>query len=136
MRSSTTLLLCLAFACSGSTPEAEAPAEPEAPTEEPAAEEPVETNANAADPVLTAEDFGCITELDQVGRVYIKNVSGHLDQALAVARSEEGGDYPVGTVLQLIPNEAMVKRAAGFSAETHDWEVFALDVSAEGTTIS
>jgi mono/diheme cytochrome c family protein len=52
-----------------------------------------------------------------------------------VARSEDGGTYPVGSLLQLVPGEAMVKRAEGFSPGTKDWEFFELDVSAEGTSI-
>jgi hypothetical protein len=53
-----------------------------------------------------------------------------------VARSAEGGTYPVGTVIQLIPFEAMVKRREGFSPSTGDWEFFNLQVSADGTTIA
>ena len=41
--------------------------------------------------------------------------------------------YPVGTVLQLIPTEAMVKRHKGYSPSTDDWEFFALKVSPQGT---
>ena len=55
--------------------------------------------------------------------------------ALAVARSARGGVYPVGTIIQLVPQEAMVKRAPGFSPSTNDWEFFSLDVSAKGTRI-
>ena len=62
-------------------------------------------------------------------------VLGRLDETLAVAQNPEGGAYPVGTVIQLIPTEAMVKRAPGFSPLTFDWEFFFLGVSASGTTI-
>jgi hypothetical protein len=41
----------------------------------------------------------------------------------------------VGTILQLVPQEAMVKRATGFSPSTNDWEFFSLDVSSTGTKI-
>jgi hypothetical protein len=58
------------------------------------------------------------------------------DATLAVARSSDGGTYPVGTLLQLVPGEAMVKRAPGFSPTTNDWEFFELDVSAQGTSIN
>jgi hypothetical protein len=34
-----------------------------------------------------------------------------------------------------VPQEAMVKRAPGFDADSNDWEFFSLDVTAEGTEI-
>lgn len=46
-----------------------------------------------------------------------------------------GAVYPPGSVIQLIPGEAMVKRSKGFSPATHDWEFFELDVSKDGTDI-
>jgi len=41
----------------------------------------------------------------------------------------------VGSVLQLVPTEVMVKREKGFYAATRDWEFFELDVSPAGSTI-
>jgi hypothetical protein len=38
-------------------------------------------------------------------------------------------------VLQLVPQEAMVKHRQGFNPTTNDWEFFFLDVSAGGTKI-
>jgi hypothetical protein len=52
---------------------------------------------------------------------YVDNVLGNLDATLAVANSATGGTYPPGTVIQLVPTEAMVKRAKGFNPVTHDW---------------
>src|SRR5262249_8783803 len=46
-----------------------------------------------------------------------------------------GAVYPPGSVIQLIPTEAMVKHDKGFNAATHDWEFFELDVSKDGTQI-
>jgi hypothetical protein len=85
---------------------------------------------------VTAEDFTCIADWDQVLGFRITNLLGQLDEAIAVAESPTGGTYPVGTILQHLPTEAMVKRAAGFSPETKDWEFFLLDLSADGTTIA
>ena len=65
---------------------------------------------------------------------YVDNLLGNLD-ALAVANSATGGTYPPGTLIQLIPTEAMVKRDKGFNPVTHDWEFFELDVSKDGTEI-
>lgn len=83
----------------------------------------------------TPQDFQCILGWTQVRKFYITNKLGKLDEALAVANNPSGGDYPVGTIIQLIPQEAMVKRRAGFSADTHDWEFFSLSPSASGTVI-
>jgi hypothetical protein len=87
------------------------------------------------DAKLRAADFVNINTMTRVGDHFVTNVRGHLGAALAVARSAKGGTYPVGTIIQLIPQEAMVKRAKGFSPATNDWEFFSLDVSATGTKI-
>jgi hypothetical protein len=83
---------------------------------------------------MTAEDFSCIGDWDKVLGFRITNLLGHLDEALAVANDPAGGVYPVGTLIQHIPTEAMVKRRAGFSPETKDWEFFQLELSADGMT--
>src|SRR5271163_2332164 len=41
----------------------------------------------------------------------------------------------VGSVLQLVPTEVMVKREKGYNVATRDWEFFELDVSPAGSTI-
>jgi len=81
-------------------------------------------------------DFVNINTMTRVGDHFIASLNGHLAAALAVARSARGGVYPVGTVIELIPTEAMVKRHKGYSTATHDWEMFSLRVSAHGTTIA
>ncbi len=84
---------------------------------------------------MAATDFACLTTGTKVRRFFLWNRLGHLDEALAVANSPTGGAYPVGTVLQIIPFEAMVKRKAGFNPTLGDWEFFSLNVAKEGTTI-
>jgi hypothetical protein len=83
-------------------------------------------------------DFDCLKNSDwtTVGVSHYKNMLGHTADTLAVARSEDGGTYPVGTIVQLVPGEAIVKRGMGFSADSRDWEFFALGVSDAGTTVS
>ena len=83
---------------------------------------------------MKASDFECILRWDMVGGYRITNKLGN--DALSIANSPTGGTFPVGTIVQIIPTEAMVKRKAGFSAMTHDWEFFALAVSSTGTTIN
>lgn len=82
-----------------------------------------------------AADFVNLADMTAVRGFFIANQSGHLDEALAVANADEGGVYPVGTVIQLIPQEAMVKRRAGFDPGSNDWEFFELDISEDGTVI-
>lgn len=93
------------------------------------------TPTTLQDAKLAATDFENVNTMTRVDDHFVTNVDGHLAQALAVARSPKGGTYPVGTIIQLVPQEAMVKRAKGFSPSTNDWEFFSLDVSASGTKI-
>lgn len=81
------------------------------------------------------QDFPALADMTKVGNFFVANKLGHLQQALAVARSPKGGAFPVGTLVQLVPQEAMVKRRPGFSPRTHDWEFFFLDTSSTGTKI-
>lgn len=89
----------------------------------------------AADLDMQAADFDCILDWTQVRLMRVTNKLGDLDGTLAVANNPGSADYPVGTVIQLVPNEASVKRRAGFSPATNDWEFFLLDAQATGTTI-
>jgi hypothetical protein len=84
---------------------------------------------------IDANSFRCITKMTPVRQFYVGNLQGNLDATLAVANSPKGAVYPPGSVIQLIPTEAMVKRDKGFNAATHDWEFFSLDVSKDGTRI-
>ncbi len=84
---------------------------------------------------MKASDFECVLRWDKVGGYRITNKLGHDPLPIAMTAAG-GGAFPVGTIVQIVPTEAMVKRRAGFSAETKDWEFFLLSVSASGTTIS
>jgi len=88
---------------------------------------------NATD--IDAKSFRCITKMTPVRQFYVDNLQGNLDATLATANSPTGAAYPPGSVIQLIPTEAMVKRDKGFNTATHDWEFFELDVSKDGTQI-
>jgi hypothetical protein len=84
---------------------------------------------------ISEKSFRCMTEMTHIGHFYVDNLAGNLKGTVKVAESTTGGVYPVGSVLQLVPTEVMVKRAKGFNAATHDWEFFELDVSPSGSTI-
>jgi hypothetical protein len=78
--------------------------------------------------------FKCITDMTPVRHFYVDNLSGNLKGTVAVA--EKGsGDYPEGSVVQLVPTEVMIKQQKGFNPITHDWEFFAIDVSKDGSKI-
>ena len=95
-----------------------------------------DATADGEDRELAGEDFECLLDWPMVRHFRITNVLGHLDEALAVANADAPGmRYPVGTIIQVIPSEAMVKRGDGWSPATNDWEFVALNVSAAGTTI-
>lgn len=83
---------------------------------------------------ITDASFSCIRDLKPVRGYYVGNLLGDVDASVAVAMKGEG-DYPVGSVVQLVPGEAMVKHAPGFNAATKDWEFFELDALPTGTKI-
>ncbi|TXS95203.1 hypothetical protein FV139_04695 [Parahaliea maris] len=85
---------------------------------------------------ISAETFDCIRDMTPVRGFFVDNLAGNLDATLQVANSPEGGRYPEGSVVQLVPTEVMVKRETGFSPATNDWEFFELEVSPEGSKIT
>jgi len=92
--------------------------------------------AEAADATaIDATSFRCITAMTPVRQFYVDNLRGDLAATVAAAKSATGAVYPPGSVIQLIPGEAMVKREKGFNVATRDWEFFELDVSKDGTQI-
>ena len=84
---------------------------------------------------VTDQSFGCISKLKPVRGFFVGNLKGDLASTLKVARSTNGGEYPPGSVVQLVPTEVMVKQPKGFNAVTHDWEFFDLNLSKDGTAI-
>ncbi len=85
--------------------------------------------------VIDATSFRCITSMTRVRHFYVDNLLGNVATTVAAANSATGAVYPPGSVIQLIPGEAMVKRETGFNPATRDWEFFELDVSKNGTQI-
>ena len=85
---------------------------------------------------VTEAAFKCLTDLAASGEFFVDNLLGDLDATLAVANSEEGGTYPAGSLVTLVPNEAMIKHEEGWNPATNDWEFFLLNVSEEGTNIA
>ena len=91
-----------------------------------------------ADEIAVSEQtFSYILDWPKVRGTYIKNADPQKLQAMRIFRENvPDTEYPVGTILQVIPFEAMIKHQHGTFAKTHDWEFFALDASAAGTKIT
>lgn len=87
--------------------------------------------------VITEKSFGCVLDLPKVRNTRIQNPDPEkLKEAIRIFRdSVPDKEYPTGTILQLIPTEAMVKHDRTAFPKTNGWEFFALNVSAQGTTI-
>ncbi len=91
-----------------------------------------------ADVTVSERSFDCIRNGTKVRNTYIRNADPRLlDEAVRILRDRVPNvEYPVGTMLQLIPAEAMVKHPRGRFPATNGWEFFALDLSPQGTTIT
>lgn len=89
-----------------------------------------------ADFEATAADFECLLNWERVRNIRVTNKLGFTDEALELARNPQPGvEYPVGTIIQLVPLEAMVKRGPDFDPENNNWEYFELAPSGDGTEI-
>jgi hypothetical protein len=95
-----------------------------------------QVSGDGMQPKVAVDDssFKCITEMTSVRHFYVDNLLGNVTETVAVAQAGKG-DYPEGSVLQLIPNEVMIKQQKGFNPVTRDWEFFYIDVSPEGSKI-
>ena len=131
-----TMAIVSAVACGSSTHSPEKPAAGKGGAKDSGSGGTTSNDSGAApeDFIATEADFTCIEDGTHVRKFFIKNALGHDRETLAVADAGQG-KYPVGTMIQLIPQEAMVKRHAGFSAASGDWEFFSLSPGAGSTKI-
>lgn len=90
--------------------------------------------AASEDLVIDSSTFECIRDMTPVRGFFVDNLEGNLEGTVKVSEAGEGV-YPPGSVVQLVPGEAMIKRTKGFSPATSDWEFFELDVTGEGSSI-
>jgi hypothetical protein len=93
--------------------------------------------ADLASAMVKVDDasFKCMRQMTPVRHFYVDNLLGDISATLAAANAPKGAPYPTGSVVQLVPTEAMVKREPGFSPATGDWEFFELDVNEQGSKI-
>ena len=92
------------------------------------------SNGDEAKVKVTDESFKCITDMTKVRHFYVDNLLGNLAGTVAAANAGTG-DYPEGSVVQLMPNEVMIKQQKDFSPATRDWEFFWIDVDKNGSKI-
>jgi hypothetical protein len=94
--------------------------------------------AEAKDFTVTPDFFSCIANWTKIRNTRIFHPRKKmLRKAIRVFESgKPHRRYPVGTILQLIPFEAMVKHKKRYFPETDGWEFFALGVSKAGTVIN
>jgi hypothetical protein len=90
-----------------------------------------------ADVTISERSFGCIRSGTKVRNTYVWNADPKLlAEAVHILRDRVSNvEYPVGTILQLIPAEAMVKHPRSRFPDSNGWEFFALDLSPQGTKI-
>ena len=87
--------------------------------------------------VAQPKDFRCLTDgvQPQGKRFRIFGKKRIVKKALRKTTTGKlGKGYPVGTILQLFPFEAMAKRGGKFNKEGNGWEYFKLKPNADGTT--
>ena len=93
--------------------------------------------ASALETTVSEQTFGCIVDWPRVRNTRFKHADPEkLKEAMHIFRdSLPNKEYPVGTILQLVPFEAMVKHPRENFPNTNGWEFFALDISENGTKI-
>lgn len=81
--------------------------------------------------------LACIANGQKVRHTYIQHADpAKLTEAVRLFENKvEGADYPLGTIIRLIPGEAMVKREKAAFPQSNGWEYFALAVTPQGTTV-
>jgi hypothetical protein len=96
----------------------------------------------SAGAALVAQDtpealLACIAEGTRVRHTYIQHADpAKLKEAVRLFEAQAPvADYPEGTIVRMIPQEAMVKRSKAAFPKTNGWEYFALAVTPQGTTV-
>ncbi|HZC80787.1 MAG TPA: cytochrome P460 family protein [Nitrospiraceae bacterium] len=91
----------------------------------------------AQDVTVSEKSFSCIRDGTKIRNTYIKNADpAKLKEAVRIFKnSVPDREYPIGTFLQLVPFEVMVKHPRDKFPDTNGWEFFALELSKQGTKI-
>lgn len=123
----------IVFGCGGTASRARTATT--APTGATATTRAAATTTIGKDVVVTDRSFRSLRAMTPIRDFFVDNLLGDVAATVAVANSTDGGVFPPGSLLQLVPQEAMVKHLAGWNPKTNDWEFFFLEVSASGTKI-
>jgi hypothetical protein len=94
-------------------------------------------SAYAKDVTVSENDFTCIRDGHKIRNTYIRHADPEkLKEAMRIFQdSVPDKEYPVGTFMQLVPFEVMVKHPPAKFPNSNGWEFFALDLSESGTKI-
>lgn len=94
--------------------------------------------AAAREFIAQESDFTCIRDWPKVHhtRVFNKNRKALKKAIRIMKRGKPNKHFPIGTILQLWPGEASVKRGGNFDPENDGWEFFSLTATPAGTTIA
>jgi len=88
--------------------------------------------------VAQADDFQCLTNgvhaPDKLFYVFHKSRRLRMKALRKATTGKLGKGFPKGTILQVFPIEAMVKRGGRFNREGGGWEYFRLSITADGKT--
>ena len=81
--------------------------------------------------------LACIANGTKVGHTWIQHAdAAKLKEAAQLFEGQrQNADYPEGTVIRAIPQEAMVKRSKAVFPNTNGWEYLALTVTPQGATV-
>ena len=84
---------------------------------------------------VTDESFVCLEKMRPIRGFFVGNLLNDIEATATAAETKQGAIYPPGSIVQLIPAEAMVKHQKGWNPATKDWEFFELNVSKTGAKI-
>lgn len=96
---------------------------------------PLVTVVISAQQDVPEQILACIANGTKVGHSYIQHPDPAKLKAAVAAYEAKSADYPEGTILRMIPGEAMVKRSKAAFPQSNGWEYFALAVTPQGTTV-
>lgn len=86
-----------------------------------------------------ARDFRCLLDgVRPAGKNFFlfHRSKKKLAQAVAIAENPTPGqEYPVGTIIQLFPFEAMAKHGGHYNPEGHGWEFFQIGLTAKNRSM-
>lgn len=83
------------------------------------------------------EILSCISDGTKVRHSFIQHADpAKRQEAVRLYENKvENADYPEGTIIRMIPQEAMVKRTKAAFPKSNGWEYFAVQVTPQGSSV-